>query len=389
MKVKVGTIILLLMCFMLMNIPYLSQRSNNIITLGLEILILFWLCTVRHSLSLFYNSFLVVLFMLLMVTSTFINFGISTRVLTAIVTGVEYILIFWIIDRLSNKWSIQEVINIIWKYVSIIMIIVDLCIILTGAKGIGGQQVLAYYLIGNKFTVSYFHMILLALFLAQNRILKKEKNRKCFFFLLLVYSIMICYSVDCNTGVIGCIAMGGVLLIFYYGKDLCKLLENPTFFVGVFIGSTFLIVGTKVLLENELVQLVVTKVFNRSLTLTGRLQMFDVTLQAISLKPALGYGINSTYVQDVLTWGNPQNGLLKMLLDFGIIGTAVFLMLCWCSLSGKSSKSQTRHIEISILAFLYGMVVCSMVEINISGLFFLGLALYRGCKQIAKKGVVR
>ena len=103
--------------------------------------------------------------------------------------------------------------------------------------------------------------------------------------------------------------------------------------------------------------------------------MYDITIEAVAKKPIFGYGINSTYVEDKLTFGNPQNGLLKMLLDYGIIGTAAFMALCYNSLKSNSKENKVDLKRIPLLAFLYGMMICSLVEINLAGIFYLGCAI--------------
>ena len=111
--------------------------------------------------------------------------------------------------------------------------------------------------------------------------------------------------------------------------------------------------------------------------------MYAITLNGIKDALWMGHGINCTLVQDVLSWGNPQNGILKMLLDFGIIGTASFLLLIYDST--KNNRNSNKQIEYSMLAFVYGMIICSMVEINLSGLFYLGLVLLKMSKRDVQK----
>jgi O-antigen ligase len=296
------------------------------------------------------------------------------------VTGTKYILFFVIIEYLCRKNGKQYVFNTLWKIFFIFILIIDIAVLGTGGRGIGGNEVLPFYILGNKFAVSYYHMFILILFLLQNSYIKKEKIRKKVFYLLLVYSIAICVLVSCNTGIIGCLVIG---LMFVLSSNVKKnfifdFISRPAVFIVFFIGITFLLVGTDILLSSDIIQNIVTNVLNRNMSLTGRLQMYQVALEAITKKPFWGYGINSTYIEDALIWGNAQNGLLKMLLDYGVIGTIVFIYVCFNAIDKGISSKNLNEISYPLTTFLYGMIICSMVEINLSALFFFGLALTKG-----------
>lgn len=376
-KIKINTIILLILTFTVFPSPYFSQRINNIMLLLVELLLLLWLFTRRFK-SLKENK-LSVLFAVFIFVCTFINFGFSSRIINAIITGVKIILLFSIIDEISKRSSYEYIVKIFFKIIIVILLFTDLTILVTRGTGIGGTDVLPDYLIGNKFVVSYLHMLFLCIYQASDVFSKNKFKRSFIFILLTCFSIMICGIVDCNTGIIGVMAVF-LITVLSQNRIICYILEKPFIFIVVFVGLTFLLVGSNIILENPFVKQIIVNVFHRSMTLTGRLEMYNITLEAISLKPILGYGINSTYVEDVLSFGNAQNGLLKMLLDYGYMGTSVFLALCYKSFSRFNKKIISFKGNKAFSIFLYAMIICSMVEINISGIFYLGLALVNSSK---------
>lgn len=374
MKIKIVNIINILLFGIIINIPYLSQSMNNMINLVLCTLILLYVFKKNKFVN---NNIFVYIFSLVTILCTFINFGFSSRLLTSIVFSLEILTFYSVVQLniyLDNK---RDFLKILFKTIVVLLLISDSVVIGTNGRGIGGQNVLNYYIIGNKFIISYMHMLMLALL----DVYFEEKSGKFKFLinlLLFAFCVYICSTVDCNTGILGCCII--FLMRFIWTKKEKSLIFNYKTFLVVFVGATFLLVGTNYILENEFVKKIIVDVLHRSLTLTGRLDMYNITLKAIEKKPVFGYGINSTYVEDVLKWGNAQNGLLKMLLDFGYVGTISFVFMTAYSMKNCNIKENKK-----LYCFLFAMAICSMVEINISGLFYLALAISNGNKRKVKK----
>ena len=386
MKIKLSSIILIITYLMIINIPYLSQRINNLITLFIEIFISVCLLSTREFKGQLKKNNGIFLFAIIMMICTFINFQISTRFINAVVTGIEYLLLFLVVDTYCKKYGCQYVINSIWSIILFVIILVDVVAIVTSGRGIGNDGgVLSYFIIGNKFTVSYHQMFFLSMYLAQNIYIKKEKLRRSLFFILLLHSIAICYLIDCNTGIVGCLVIGIIYILSYKKDSICEFLSSPIVFITIFLGSSFLLIGTDFLINNHMFQNIISNVFHRNMTLTGRMRMFEISVVAISENLWWGYGINSTYVQDVLSWGNAQNGFLKMLLDYGVMGVISFIFVCLSAFNKKKCFWPLKTISFPIMSFLYGMAICTMVEINIGGVLFLGLALYKSAGNYVYK----
>lgn len=379
LKIKTCDTILIFIVLMTIRIPYFSQRTNNIIALCLETFVFLLLLSQKGIFRVYRNNINILVFWVITMLCTFINHKISTRFLNSVVTGFGYVLFFVSLNYLCRTITWQRVVNTIWKCVCFVIFVSNVAVIFTWGTGISGDGVLPYYLIGNKFSVSYYQMFFLSLFLIQNKNIKTERKRARFFVILFIYSVFICKMVDCNTGIVGCCIIGLIFILTYRKKMICKILANPITYLVFFCGLSFLIVGTDWLFNLSVVQDLIVNVFHRNLTLTGRTRMYEVAMIAFGKKPIWGYGINSTYVEEVLSWGNAQNGLLKMLLDYGIMGTASFLLVCGRAFYGSNKESLKK--TFSLMAFLYGMAVCAMVEINLSGLYFFGLALYKSVKN--------
>ncbi len=375
MKVRSRKLIIACLCLMMITIPYISPTANNIKNLIIEVLISFWLLTRHIKTRVVKNNRPIILFVFTMVFCTFINLFLSSRLVNALVTGYSYVLIFFVIDYFMIKKQSNIVMFQIFKVVFLFALVELVAIIASNGQGIGSNSVLKNYILGNKFFVSYTHMFLLALLYELKGLTDSKKIRILIYLFGSIYSIIICHVVDCNTGIIGSVSIIVFCTLMRIHKTIHFFLAKPIVFILFFVGSTFLLVGTDIIINNSFFQELFYKYSHTNAILTGRLEMFDIAISAIFLKPFWGYGINSTIVSDTLSWGNAQNGLLKNLLDYGLIGTFALLFLCYDSL--KCSYIKKSNFGIGLLGFLYSMALCSTVEINIGFLFFFGLALLK------------
>lgn len=245
-------------------------------------------------------------------------------------------------------------------------------------------QNLSYYLTGNKFVVSYLHMLALGLMALSALLVERRLTRRTQALLLLygIYSVVICKLAACSTGILG-IACLVVLLLFPLGDGTKSLLAKPwVMFCG--LGAANIMLLTKWILNNSLVQYVIVNLLHEDLTLTGRFVIYDRLWSVIQAKPLLGYGYESTIITDLLGYGNAQNGILQYLVDCGVVGTVVFL-LCWirCIRAGQQ-RSGTLW---PLFALTYAFSFCSLVEVSFKYPFLVTLALLlaAGPKELPRR----
>lgn len=86
-------------------------------------------------------------------------------------------------------------------------------------------------------------------------------------------------------------------------------------------------------------------------------------------------------IETYLGYGNPQNGVLKILLDTGAIGLLLYSILVFVALRPLNDKNFVPNF--SMIAFLYAMIVASLVEINLTHMIvFMALAIVAfGCER--------
>ena len=171
--------------------------------------------------------------------------------------------------------------------------------------------------------------------------------------------------------------------VFYTNKKFYQLLIKPLSVLSFFIGLNALFLLSNVLLQNEFIASFLMKYSHTDTLLSGRLPMYKIVIQCISTNGIWGYGINYDIVQQTLTFGNPQNGLLKMILDYGFIGFVLFCVVLEKSFNCLN-KINISNTDFGLVLFIYGMLFCSLIEINLDSLFFFFLALIYCCANSYK-----
>lgn len=224
--------------------------------------------------------------------------------------------------------------------------------------------------------VSYFHMSLLALLI--NKDWEQGRKRKINILIYFIYSVVICRVADTMTGVIGLFFILLFWIIFYNNKKLYQISIKPITVLSFFLGLNALFLLSNVLLQNQVIASFLMKYSHTDTLLSGRLPMYKIVINSISKNGIWGYGINYDIVERTLSFGNPQNGLLKMTLDYGFIGFALFCVVLEKSFHSLN-KVNLLNTDFGLVSFIYGMLFCSLIEINLDSLFFFILALMYGC----------
>ena len=97
--------------------------------------------------------------------------------------------------------------------------------------------------------------------------------------------------------------------------------------------------------------------------LSGRFELWGKSIELILLSPIIGWGLKSTgFTTPALPerLQNTHNLFLNSLLYTGIVGTILLAAIIWVVFYEATKK--TSKETLSLVAFLYGMLMCSMFE---------------------------
>ena len=224
------------------------------------------------------------------------------------------------------------------------------------------------YLLGNKFITGYTHMLLVGLY----AVLLSCKSGYVrynwgLFWMLFAESALVVTTADVMTATIGLAVVAAIVL--FMPKTAVKALSMGVVAVAILITANIVFFATGMLLDNPFVQHFITEVLGRSLNLTGRTQIYDSLSYIVQMSPYVGWGYGSPVVSEVVGYGNAQNGVMELLVRYGIVGTIGFLLVIIVLL--PSRKRNASNIDSGFVkgcvAILYGMFVVSLVEIPFGG----------------------
>ncbi len=138
----------------------------------------------------------------------------------------------------------------------------------------------------------------------------------------------------------------------------------------------------------------VAKKLNRSSSLTGRTQIWKLSVYAIKKQPILGYGFNSFWpkhkdlskfseastIWNKLKWSVPQahNGYLDLVLNTGMVGAAIILGLFVIQIIQLTKMFQNANFdqrvrEVAVFGLSYWILI---IYINFAESFLLNIRYY-------------
>lgn len=297
----------------------------------------------------------------LLVGSSFMN------VLYAAVNGLCLISLLLMFRSLSIGHGVYQVLDSFFWMLLIAAVANDMTVFISPVHEADTE-----YLLGNKFAVGYIHMLLLGLY---STLLTKRKGYLRYnwglFWLIFAESIIVIYQADTMTCLLGLVVVAVISALV--PKSITSKLSSGLACVVTLIGINVVFFGTGMMLENEFVQYFITEVLGRSLNLTGRTAIYDELRAIIQMSPYVGWGYGSSIVSQFVGYGNAQNGIMELLVTYGVFGTLGFLLVLIALLPGR--KNRNRMEAHGLVAVLYGMFFTSLVEISFGIMFYLMLSL--------------
>lgn len=226
------------------------------------------------------------------------------------------------------------------------------------------------YLFGNKFTSAYLFVLLIALYGASHEMNKKRNQLSLC--LIFVFAIFLSLYMDCATATVTL----ALLFVMYLIPDKMKQqLIKGKYVVIALILSALIVFWIEGVLKVDFVNRIVSDYFNKSYTVTGRLEIYNEYLANVILGSFwVGYGYSNMIMKNLTgVYANAQNGLLEIFVNFGFLGVAALLFTVYCCY--KHSEKGTRKFYLSLV--VYGMIIAAIFEVSLNWFFLLGLCLIR------------
>lgn len=240
---------------------------------------------------------------------------------------------------------------------------------------------LLYYFAGNKFSTSYYFIMLACLAYAK---LCREGRSKDLVVLVTaglgLLALVVAHTVYCSTAV----AMSALLIaLVILPRKAQRILEKPAVVIAAMVLTGVILAFLLQLLQVPFVKHIVVDVLGENLTLTGRDLIYSGLRAVISESPIFGYGYGNAAVAMYVGYGNAQNSIMETLVNYGVVGLFAVFYMAWTSVKGdKPSWSWGMYI------MLYAMIAGSIVEITYNYYFFIALmAIFVASEDIQSGGI--
>lgn len=234
------------------------------------------------------------------------------------------------------------------------------------------------YLVGTKFSVSYFHMNLLTLWFLRNRDrLTSDRKAKRVIILGVPYLAFVSIYVDCMTGVLGCVVLL-VLFLLLNTQVQRKLMRfnSPVLLTLCLLASVVFPFVAEAVVSIPAVTYFLEEVMARDTTLTGRMNIFSAFGRKMEDHWLWGYGYGNGNVvsESLFGYANAQNALLQWILQIGIPATGL-LVLLMVMIFHQLYQSRNQKRSMAFVALIYVYIIMGTIETTFNMSFLLWFAL--------------
>ena len=228
------------------------------------------------------------------------------------------------------------------------------------------------YLFGNKFRVSYYIIYLIGLgYCLHSDKIRRNVASKGLFVAGSVLAMIYMYYITCKTGLV---AVAFFLILAFFLKREYKLISNVYFIMICMIVAGFIILGFETILGIPFVQNII-RALNEDMLLSGRTRIYSMYLFPLLSKAKwIGYGYGNTAMWTYsIAFANAQNGMFDYILNNGIIGLVLHLIIMFVELK----KAELSSHKYGLYLVLFAMIIISVVEVNYGAFMLMIVFLIR------------
>jgi len=291
---------------------------------------------------------------------------------------VLYLLeLFVLMMAFAEKEKGRAAIKLVFYYVLVLVVLTDV-FMFTGLFTYGTEEY-PNYLVGTKFTVSYMHFNLFALWIMQQRDKKGTKPvKKWLIWGAAGIVALVAIYVNCMSGVLGIALLVWLTVWRSSSQRVSRLLTSPAFFVTCIVACTWIAFVIGFFLDIPFIKTFIEDVLCRSTTLTGRINIYLGYTDAMQGHWLFGYGYGSSNLVSHQFFGcaNAQNAVLQWILQCGLVTTVLLIMLLVLIMKQVNMCRKDANVATEVLVVLvYTYIMLGIVEVTYSMSFILFLAL--------------
>lgn len=249
---------------------------------------------------------------------------------------------------------------------------------------IGRHQDIYYYgdwrgFFGHKNALGYIMIFATLIFIFN---LFRENRYKIFNFLLLITSLTILYSTNSKSSMVLLIVIFLAIILIVFVKKGFEINKNLAVAFSCFL-LIILIFSMLIMINN--INFILIDLLGRDLSLSGRLTIYNLTIEFLSKNFLFGYGFmqfwsnenNVIFFENIIGFPitSSHSGFLDLFLDLGIVGLIVFILhlsvSIWLVIKyfNPLKASDLFAVVIVISIFLFNFLDSRLF--NTSGIFFI------------------
>lgn len=200
----------------------------------------------------------------------------------------------------------------------------------------------------------------------------KFSNKKTYKFYLFIVIFVFIISELYVWAVTGMVTMLIVIYAWYITENniFLKKFFNQKIGLGFILLLNFIIIFKSDIFSTGILGLIITNIFGKTVTFSGRLTLWTQAVNLISSSPVIGHGIGefTEYAflfhtrEGVLKGFSPHNGYLLLALRGGILGLTLYFLSIVNLLKVAKTKWNSR-VEVRILYFtILGFLIACIFE---------------------------
>lgn len=385
LKISLISIISIFLFADLITLGYFQSPIYTLIQyISLLIVAIFTVFQIRYIESHDVPFLLVTLLMgLCIVVSSYFNKVNSDTLRSSIYYAALIFIMCMFLIEAGNKKALRLVLLGGKVYLIIVLLLNDFLMIAMPNTfyNISGRDI-GTTLLGNKFNVSYAHLMLMFILIFLEERLK-NRNKK-----IIIYAILLsilCLYVDCSTTLLACWVF---VILYFLPKHLRAFISKPIVVIIVFFLSAFLLLSFSGILSWGPIKYLILNVLHRDTTLTGRMQVYSYIYRLVSRQRWWGYGYGTDIVMKTSIWyANAQNALWDFVICYGFITTAFLIIYMMLSVSRyyKCNSEKFKTSSWLIFSMIYVYIFIGIGEIIYNKQFFFYIALLWAVCAIWKK----
>ena len=367
MKIKISSLISIVFIHaIIIKLQFFKNYQTFSILLS-SILLLILITKIKIFDKKYIKIHMLLLFFLITLLISAINNKSNIMLGGAYAIKVADIYLYW--EYISNNKLQKQTMKKILIILGIYIIFNDILAIVKPNIFTPINSSLTIYLLGTKFTVAYLHLLLYSIYSSYMWNEKSFLNIKVTKIILLSITLIMAIITECSTAIIGIIIIVAMEKII---RNKRKSI-NAFIFILTLLLSFLIIYQIGFLLQARPVQYVIVNVLHEDLTLTGRINIYNEISNILLEHKLLGYGYGKSYdtIMSRIGYADSQNALMDCIINYGIIGTGVLLLIFYFSIKLSNGNEKKFYIMI----YLYAMVAMGVVEITINLLFIFAVSM--------------